>query len=202
MLLEEFLIMTTNPLFQFYGWLAYLGAAATILTFSTGILFFSIGKPFGKINDISSVFQVLLMVPLTILFFQLLPSNARTLGLLAATIGISGMLVSAFGQSLLVFGRIDFQGSRKFFPAGAAIGIWLIATCSLAAANGLLPHPLAWVGILAGAGYIATVVGFLWGGQQNVLFYIGALVLGIGYPIWAIWLGRLLWSGILARGAG
>ena len=190
--------METNPLFQVYGWMAYLGAAATVLTFVTGILFFSIGKPFGKINDILSVFQVLLMVPLAVMFVQLLPASTRTLALLAALLGISGMLISAFGQSLLVFGRIDFEGSQRFFPAGAAIGVWLIATCSLAAGHGQLPHLLAWVGILAGAGYIATVIGFLWGGQQSVLFYIGALVLGIGYPVWAIWLGRLLLAGTLA----
>jgi hypothetical protein len=194
--------MEAKTLLQVYGWLAYLSAAATILTFVTGILFFSVGKPFGRINDISSVFQVIFMIPLAIMFLQLLPSSTRTLGLLAALCGVSGMLISAFGQSLLVFGRIDFQGSLKFFPAGAAIGIWLILVCSLAAANDQLPDLLAWMGILAGIGYIATVVGFLRGGQQNVLFYIGALVLGISYPIWAIWLGRLVLSGTLGKGAG
>ena len=162
--------MEPNPLLQVYGWLAYLSAVATILTFVTGILFFSVGKPFGRINDISSVFQVVFMIVLTVMFFELLPSSTRTLGLLAALFGISGILISAFGQSLLVFGRIDFQGSLRFFPAGAAIGIWLILVCSLAAANDQLPHLPAWMGILAGAGYIATVIGFLWGGQQNVLF--------------------------------
>jgi hypothetical protein len=187
--------METSLLPQVYGWSAYLGAAATILTLITGILFFSVGQQFGKINDISAVFQVLFMIPLAIMFFQRLPSGSRTLGLLAALLGIAGMLTSALGQSLLVFGRIDFQASTRFFPAGAAIGAWLILASSLAAANDQLPHPLAWIGILAGAGYIATVIGFLRGGQQHVLFYIGALVLGVGYPIWAIWLGRLLLLG-------
>jgi hypothetical protein len=68
---------------------------------------------------------MLFMIPLAIMFFQLLPSIPRIPGLLAVLFGIPGMLISAFGQSMLVFRRIDFQGSLKFFPAGAAIGIWL-----------------------------------------------------------------------------
>jgi hypothetical protein len=99
---------------------------------------------------------------------------------------------AAVGQSLLVFGRIDFQGSLKFFPVGIAIGIRLLSACSFALASGLFPHGLAWAGLLADAGYIATVAGFLLGGQQNLLFYVGGLALGISYPIWAIWLGRSL----------
>lgn len=182
-----------------YGWLAYLGSAATVLTFVTGILFFSVGKPFGKINDISSVFQVLLMIPLAIVLFQLWPSGL--VGLLAAAVGILGMLISAVGQSLLVLGRIDFEGSTRFFPAGAAIGVWLILICALALGRDQLPELFSWLGILAGIGYILTVIGFLWGGQQNALFYLGGLMLGIGYPVWAFWLGRLLLSGALGSGA-
>jgi hypothetical protein len=185
--------MEPNPLFQVCGWISYLSAVATLLTLVTGILFFTVGKPFGQINDISSVFQVLLMIPLAIMFVQLSPSSI--LKLLAALIGIAGMLVSALGQSLLVIGRIDFEASTRFFPAGGAIGMWLIAICALALGSSQLPPLLAWIGVLAGAGYIATVIGFLWGGQENALFYIGGFVSGIAYPAWAIWLGHLLLSG-------
>ena len=95
-----------NLTLHIYGWFAYLSAVATILTFITGILFFTIGKPFGKINDISSVFQVLFMIPLAMILARTLPARYLTLGLIAATIGVSGMILSAIGQSLLVFGRI------------------------------------------------------------------------------------------------
>jgi len=185
-----------------YGWFAYLSATATILTFITGILFFSIGKPFGKINDISSVFQVLFMIPLATILARTLPARYLTLGLIAAIIGISGMILSAIGQSLLVLGRIDFKDSLKFFPAGSAIGIWLIFICLLGAGSGQFPPLFPWTGILAGIGYLVTVIGFLRGGQQNILFYTGALILGISYPIWAFWLGSLLFSSAFGIGAG
>jgi hypothetical protein len=194
--------MENNPLIQFFEWSAYLSATATIFTFVTGILFFTVGKPFGKINDISSVFQVLFMIPLSIMFVKVSPENNQILGLIAALCGIFGMILSGVGQSLLVIGRIDFDSSRKFFPAGAAIGIWLIMVCTISIHNSSLPHLLAWIGILAGFGYIVTVIGFLKGGEQDLLFNIGALVLGISYPIWAIWLGRLLLSGALEISAG
>jgi hypothetical protein len=174
---------------------AYLSAVATILTFITGILFFTVNGPFGKINDIASVFQVLFMIPLAFALYRILPAGTRTLGLIPALIGIGGMLFAAYGQVLLVFGKIDFQGSMKYFPAGAAIGIWLVATCSFALSYNLFPTGLARTGIVAGVSYIVIVLAFLIKGQQNMVFYFGGLVLGISYPIWAIWLGRLIGSG-------
>jgi hypothetical protein len=187
--------MDAPLLVQVYGWAAYLSAAATALTFATGILFFTVGGPFGKINDIFSVLQVLFMVPLAILFVQVLAPDKPVLAIMAAAVGIVGMLAVAYGQSLLVLGRIDFEGSLRYFPAGGAIGLWLAAVSLMAAQAGEMPELLVWLGVLAGAGYLATVIGFLMGGQEHPVFYIGGVVLGVGYPIWAIWLGRLIFAG-------
>jgi hypothetical protein len=184
--------MHNVPLATFFSWCAYLSAAATLLTFITGVLFFTVGGAFGVMNDISSVFQVLLMVPLTVAVVQLSPAGYWAPATAAAVVGIGGMLVTAVGQTLLVLRRIDFQTSLRFTPGGAAIGIWLIAISLLALAGGYLPQGLIWIGIAAGVGYAATVVGFLIGGQKHPLFYAGGLVMAIGYPIWAIWLGQLL----------
>jgi hypothetical protein len=186
--------MEITSLSPLYAWSAFLSAAATLLTFITGILFFAKGQPYGSLNDISSIFQVLLMAPLVVLLLSMTSINHPFLGILAALTGISGILLSALGQGLLVFKRIDFEGSLKFFPAGAAIGAWLILACSLMLGDGTLPPLLAWLGIFAGTGYVLAVAGFLRGGQQHILFYVGALMLVIGYPAWAIWLGRLLLS--------
>jgi hypothetical protein len=187
--------MDFNLLLSIASWSAYLSAFATILTFITGILFFTVNGPFGKINDISSIFQLLFMIPLAITLYQPLPANMRALGLIAALIGIGGMLFAAYGQLLLVFGKIDFEESMKYFPAGAAIGIWLIATYFIANTYDLFTTGLAWIGIIAGVSYIVIVLAFLIKGQQNIVFYISGLVLGISYPLWALWLGHLIGSG-------
>lgn len=179
-------------LYQISGYFAYLSAAATVVTFLTGILFFSVGKPFGKINDISSVLQVVSMLPLTVLFASAIPANPQFLGWITALLGAGGMLVSALGQSLLVVGVIDFERSRRYFPAGAAIGIWLIAVCFSGADSGQLTGWLFWPGLVAGLGYLATVIGFQLGRQTHPAFYLGGILLAVCYPIWSITLARFL----------
>jgi hypothetical protein len=184
-----------NTLERTAGWSAYISALATILTLVTGILFFTIGQPFGTIEDVSSVLQLVFMITLAIGLYQLLPTSTKSINLFAAVVGIAGMLVSMIGQGLLVLGRIDYQTSTKFFPAGIAIGIWLVVVCWLARTNGFLSNGLAWAGFIAGAGYFFTVAGILWGGQDSPILYLGGLGAGIGYPVWAIGLGRLLLAG-------
>lgn len=174
------------------GWSAYLSAFFTVLTFLTAMLFFARGQPFGTINDVSSVLQVLLMIPLALALYSLVPASMRMAGLLAVVLGVLGMLVSALGQSLLVFRRISFETSLKFFPAGAVIGAWLLVTNLLLLIGGIFAPGLTWAGMLAGLGYALTVTGFLIGGQKHPLFYLGGGVLVLSYPIWAIWLGGLL----------
>jgi hypothetical protein len=188
------------------GWAAYLSAAATVVTFATGILFFSAGQPWGTINDAASVFQVLFMLPVVLalhqLFLLLLGPSAPVLNLLAAVIGTVGMLVTAVLQALLVFGKVRFEQTiRTTLTAGGGIGIWLALVGYLALASGALPGGLAWLGLVAGGGYILLVVGFWLGGQRHPLFIAGSLVALVGYSAWAIWLGRMFLSGTLTASA-
>jgi hypothetical protein len=192
--------MDTGFLTSVTSWSAYLSAFATILTLITGIQFFAVGTSFGKANDISSVFQVLFMIPLAMLLYRQLPSEIRTLGLISALIGIAGMLAAAYGQTLLVLEKIDFKASLNYFPAGVAIGIWLILTNAYALRSDLFHGGLAWTGILAGVSYIVLVLAFLIKGQPSMLFYLSSMVLAVSYPIWAIWLGYLISTGKIILG--
>jgi len=105
-----------------YGWAALLSAAATILTFVSGILFFSGAKWIGKLNDLFSVLTVLLMIPLVFFFNQLLTPPNLLARFVSSAFGLGGILVSAYGQINLLANRISFEESQKFFPAGGAIG--------------------------------------------------------------------------------
>lgn len=184
--------MTSTGFLRYAGWSANVTATASIITFVSAILFFSIGQPFGTINDIASVFQVLFMLPLALILYRLNPEHAHLLNIVAVILGISGMITVVVGQSLLVVGVITYQQSLSFVPAGAAIGGWLVLMSSK-----LLPRRLALTGVLAGIGYLMTVVGFLFGGQESPIFYAGGLILVISYPLWAFWLGRVCLSGKL-----
>jgi hypothetical protein len=172
------------------AWAAYASAAATIVTFATGILFFTVGQPFGTIQDAASALQVLLMLPIAWLLHRLIAPSAAVWSWLALLVGVPGMLVAGSLQVLLVVRRVEYEQTiGAGLSAGGAIGGWLALTGALALVYGLLPVGLAWAGIAAGVGYLLLVAGFWIGGQGHPLFWGGSLVALVGYAVWAIWLG-------------
>jgi hypothetical protein len=191
--------MDPSQLDVLFGWAAILSAAATLLTLITGILFFSAGGLFGPINDAVSVIQMLLMLPIAAALYLLTRHDATALALLAAAIGIAGMLIAAVLQALLVLRIVEYeQTAAATLSAGGAVGIWLVVANLLAVAAGALPVGLALTGVVAGAGYVLLVIGFRRGGQGHPLFYAGSGLAVMGYTVWGAWLGFLFLSGGLA----
>lgn len=190
--------MTTPEVFRYAGWSAYLSAAATIVGFVTLIVFFSVGEPFGTIHDISSIILALSLLPLALALYLLQRPCAALLSLIALIIGICAMLAASILQILLVLRVVKLELTLVAVPAAfGVVGVWLLLNSSLALASGTLPSGLAWVGMVAGVGYILVILGFILGGQQHPLTAVGGLTAVIGYPIWAIWIGGLLLSGRL-----
>jgi hypothetical protein len=183
------------------AWAAYVSTAATLVTFVTGILFFTVGQPWGTIQDAASALQVFLMLPLAWMLHRLIGSYARAWSWLALIAGVLGMLTAGVLQALLVLRRVEYeQMIGVVLSAGGAIGVWLVVTGALALSHGLLPVSLAWAGIAAGAGYLLLVAGFWLGGQGHPLFWSGSLLALAGYAVWTIWLGRLILVGKLPAG--
>lgn len=188
--------MNSDVFLLIYGWAAYLSAAATILTFVTGILFFVLDNGFGWLNDLFGVIQVLLMIPLIFFFDQLITPPSFSARFISSALGMGGILISGYGQIRLLANRISFAESQKFFPAGAAIGFWLVmVNISLMGAR-TLPIVLIWIGIAAGIGFLLTAAGFFKGGQQDPVFFTGSLLLGICYPAWGFWLGKIILTSL------
>lgn len=188
--------MTSTDVFRLAGWSAYLSAAATIVGFATLIMFFSVGEPFGTANDISSVILASALLPLALAWYLIQRDDAPILSLIALIIGVCAMLSAGILQILLVFRVVQFELTRVAVPAAfAVVGAWLLLNSCLALASRTLPSGLAWMGVVAGMGYVLVIVGFLLGGQRHPLTAGGGLTAVIGYPIWAIWIGGLLLSG-------
>ena len=185
-----------NP---FFGWAAYLSAAATMATAITGVLFFTQGERFGKINDAASVVQMLFTLPVAVGLYPLIRQDGDGLALLATGIGVSGMLVAAVLQALLVISVVKYEQTvAAVLGAGGAIGAWLVLANVLALAAQTLPGSLAIAGIATGVGYVLLAIGFRIGGQEHPLSYAGALLALVGYSIWSIWLGTLFTSSAVA----
>ncbi|UCC64606.1 MAG: hypothetical protein JSV36_06040 [Anaerolineae bacterium] len=186
-------------LLRYVGWATYASAAATLVTFVTGILFFTVGQPFGTIQDATSALQVFLMLPIAAVLLNWFRPDAPVLSTLATIVGVVGMLVAGVLQVLLVFRAVRFESTiGTGLAAGGVIGAWLVVINGLGLASGAFPNGLAWSGIVAGGGYVLLVIGFWLGGQQHPLFWGGSLATVIGYVVWAMWLGRVLLSGAIA----
>lgn len=126
---------------------------------------------YGTLNDICIIIQYLLALPITLSLYQFQKAYALFLSRAAMLIGIAGMIAVAVLQWLLVSGVLTFE--EQVGPVTVAllvVGVWLVITGYVGRLAGNMPHSLL-VSVLAA-------------------FYVG-------YPIWAIWLGRLLLSSKL-----
>lgn len=123
---------------------------------------------YGMLNDICIIIQYLLALPITLALHQYLKVHALVLSRAAMLIGIAGILAVVVLQWLLVSGVLTFE--EQVGPVMIAllmVGIWLVIT-----------------------GYMGRSIGKL---PSGVLISIPAAFY-LGYPIWAIWLGRRLLS--------
>lgn len=170
-----------------------MSAGATIFGFVTLITFFIVGDPFGIMNDVSSVLIVLSALPVLFALHQLHRSAAPTGSLIALIIGVLGGLSAAIFATITIITRKTTYGDPVSLSYGV-FGLSLVLYGCLALTDKLLPRGLAWFGIVAGIGYILVITGFILGGENHPLTYIGGLAAIIGYPTWAIWLGRRLLS--------
>src|SRR5262249_8793138 len=133
------------------------------------------GVNFPRLNDTAAIAQYLLALPLTLALHHLVQERAPLLSTVAMVLGIVGILAFAVIQ---VFWLSEAFGVTTYYLllgiAFPLMGAWLVITGQLLwrsfGARGPLRHSRL-LGILA-ATYVA-------------------------YPIWALWLGRLLLSDTL-----
>ena len=210
----------------YIGWSAILSGAIDLIGFVFLLLFFALEAPhwvqsgepntpplFGTLNDASSIFVYLFMIPVAVALYKMNRRQSPTFSLISLIIGMTGMLATAIIQALYVPRLIQtVQEGMLGALALGFIGLWMILVNVLGrAAN--LPRGLAWLGIVAGVSIILLPVAYLAAGGSALLdnpsiglsnppfmfaFAAGVLGLSIGYAIWAILLGRLFLTGKLA----
>jgi len=172
-----------------------VSAIATIIGAVTLVIFFSVGDPFGKINDISSIVIALATIPMLLALHKLNHNVSYALSFGALTIGIAAMLIAGVVQTLFVFGVFQYEQTVYISPLGfGALGMAIAVYGYLARVGKIFPSALTVLGILAGIGYALVAFGFLHGGENHFLSYVGGSIAVIAYPSWAFWLGRQLLS--------
>jgi len=181
---------------RFVTWCAFISAAMTIIGVVTLFVFFALGQPWGTINDLTSITLALSGIPVVLTLYRLYRTYALGVSVIAVVIGVIALLTAAALQTLLVLKTIPYEQTAVNVPAAFGVfGLSLLIFAVLSRADQVQPRALTVWGIIAGIGYIVVIIGILIGGQEHPLASIGGLLAVVGYPVWAVWFGRLLLSG-------
>jgi Domain of unknown function (DUF4386) len=188
--------MTSNDVVRLAGWAAILSAAATVLMVAAAVL--TDALHLGNTFAFLLMALMALMIVVALGLHLILRSAAPAVSLAAVAIGILGMLLTVIVHALQIAGALtvdQFNAAGEGMAPGA-IGLWLLIGNYLALRGGRFPRVLTVLGLIAGAGYLASGLGALLGGPQtltegpqNALSSIGPLGIFLVYPVWAGWLG-------------
>lgn len=171
-----------------------MSAIATIIGAVTLVIFFSVGDPFGKINDVSSVVIAVTGIPVLLTLHKLHSDVSKGLSLIALVVGVVALLIAGVVQVVFVLGLIQLEQTSAAPYAFSVFGIAIAIFGYLGWVGKSFPRGLTVWGMAAGIGYALVGIGFILGGPNHLLTYIGGAASVIGYPTWAIWLGRQLLS--------
>ncbi|NOH01431.1 MAG: hypothetical protein HND47_05365 [Chloroflexi bacterium] len=198
--------MTTGNLsFAAIGRMAIASGIISILAIALLILFFTVGQPFGTLNDIFNGIAGIAILILAWMLYAEHHAKSPLLSQIALMIAIVGAIVVVIGSILVIFQITGWVLAGSYTGAGnALIGLWLAAFCYSMQRSDTLPHNLIVFGLVVGAcmafglilipGILARIDNMESPPWYLYIGYVGFLGTSILYPIWAIWLGRVLMS--------
>jgi hypothetical protein len=169
-------------------------------------LFFSAGQPFGTLNDVFVGLAAILTGALACVLYSGHHEQSPLLSQVALAVALAGALVVLTGSVLVITGVKGWFLAGLYMTAGnALIGLWLAALAYSALRAHSWPQGLAVFGLVAGLIMtvgLLSVPGILRGidAQASAPWYISAGYVGalgwmLLYPVWSIWLGRILMLG-------
>jgi hypothetical protein len=189
-----------------YPWLAIAIGGVTLLGVVLLILFFTFDGFFGTLNDLRIASEAILSALLAWMLYPAHRAPSPRLSQFMLITALVGTLVASIGSASVIF---DITG---WFLAGlmnhfgyALLGLWLLGLNYYFNQRrrtwprrlvqfGLITGAIMAVGLLTGPGIVGRIddpVVAPWFVNVGQLGSLGWLLL---YPIWNIWLGRLLLS--------
>ena len=178
---------------------AYVAAAAGAVALVCIALFFTVGEPFGTLNDIALLGMTLAIGPIMLGSYELGGVTPLWPARLSLAGGIGAVVVWSLVQAAMIARLVTFD---YYAPAAGlfvvedlalvVIGAWLTGAPLLA--GPWLPRPLRWLGALGGLGFVLTGLGLIAGGLNHPLTYAGGLGYEVAFPIWAFLVARVFSS--------
>ena len=204
----------TNP--NFIGWTAIGSVAAWLLQFVfLGLMFFIATSPFGFLSDISYMLGALLTLPFILAFYLLYRTEQGMLSLLALLIGIAGVIIINMSQFRLVTKQLTLKQNMPQVALGTGlIGLSILLFSLLGKWNAQFPSGFTWLGIAVGAMMAMGIFVALFFGKElfammsgnldwsnsnpfMLLVFVANFLSQVAYPVWGIWLGRMLLRGAI-----
>jgi hypothetical protein len=185
------------------GWLAIAVGGVILLGDVSLILFFTIGSFFGTFNDLCIAFAAILSGLLSWILYPTNRAYSPRLSQLLLTAALVGALVASIGSAFVIFDVTGYflAGLMNFFGYGL-VGLWLLGLNYSAPRRNGWPRRLVRFGLVSGASMSVGlltgpgIVGRIDNPELAPWFVYVAPAASLGwlllYPIWSIWLGRLL----------
>jgi len=195
---------TSNASVNLIGWVAVATGVSGMLGLTFIILFFTVGQPFGTLNDIFIGLTAILSMVLVWMLYPGYHAQFPLLSKIAFVIAMVGAILVLVGTALAISGAKGWFLSGLYMAAGnAMIGLWLLVLCTSAMRGNSLPQNLVIFGLISGvilALGLVTIPGIFRGidSQEykftlfNSIWWASSLGYLALYPIWAILLGRML----------
>ena len=162
-------------------------------------LFFTIGQPFGTLNDIALLVMTLALAPIMLGSYELGGVTPLWPARFSLASGIGAILAWSIIQAAMIVGLVTFDydhGATGAFAvenlALIVIGAWLTGAPLLA--GPWLPTRLRILGALAGLGFVLTGAGLILAGVNHPLTYVGGIGYQVLFPVWAWLVGRVFSS--------
>jgi len=186
------------------GWVAIATGIVGLLGLAFIILFFTVGQPFGTLNDICIGLTAILSLVLVWMLYPGYHTQLPLLSQVALVIAMFGAVLVLVGTALAISGVKGWFLSGLYMAAGnAMIGLWLLGLNYFALRDNSLPHSLVIFGLISGvilAPGLVTIPGIFRGidSQEyelttfNYIWWASSLGYLALYPTWCILLGRFL----------
>ena len=181
------------------GRLAITTGTSGLLALVLLILFFTIGGPFGTLNDICNGLTGILSGALAWVLYKKFPT-----GLTFLILALVGALAIVLGSILVIFEITGWYLAGLYTSVGyALVGLWLLALNYLVRQSNPWPHRLVNWGLISGAIMalgLLTIPAIInridaWELGPWYVNYVGQLG-SVGYlllyPLWCILVGRSL----------
>jgi len=202
-------LISNNAPSRTLGWLAIAIGGVILIGDISLILFFTIGSFFGTFNDLCVAFAAILSALLAWILYPVYRALSPRLSQFLLTAALVGALVASIGSAFVIFDITGYflAGLMNFFGY-ALVGLWLLGLNYSAQRRNRWPRRLVQFGLVSGANMAVGlltgpgIVGRVddpalapWFVYVSPVASFGWLLL---YPIWSIWLGRLLLSNRLS----